>query len=176
MLSNPKIKISEKGFSILEMLVTTLIFSVIAISVSAVFINIVNLQRRAFAIQKIQENSLFVLEEMSRDIRVSRIANQESPSCTLGTLSMTHPVKGPVSYRVTNGVIEKSEYGGSYFAISSITVNFTRLSFCVKGSGINDDQTPRVAILTSVQNRTGKEVLQINLQTSVSSRDVADEF
>ena len=166
----------EKGFTIVEVLVSSLIFSIIAISVSGIFVQVIGLERRGFAAQKIQDNSLFVLEMMARDIRVSRIANQESPGCSLAVLTMTHPSKGIVIYRVNGGIIEKTEGGGPWAALSTSDVNFTRMNFCVVGSGTNDNQTPRVAILTSVQNRTGKEILQINLQTTVSSRDVSDEF
>ncbi len=171
-----KIKNSQSGFTIVEVLVASLIFSIIAMSVSAIFVQLIGLQRRALATQKIQDNALFVLEMMSRDIRVSRIINQESPNCDLTTLALTHPSKGAVIYRVNNGSVEKSEGGGAYLAISTPSVNFARMNFCVKGSLANDNKTPRVAILTTVENRTGKEILQINLQTSVSSRDVLDEF
>ncbi len=171
-----KINNSERGFSLVEVLVSSLIFSIIAISVSGIFVQVIGLERRGFAAQKIQDNALFVLEMMSRDMRVSRIANQESPGCSLTTITMNHPQKGVVVYRVTSGAVEKSENGGAYAAISTSDVNFTRMNFCVVGSGIGDHQTPRVAILTSIQNRIGKEILQINLQTTVSSRDVSDEF
>lgn len=170
------IKNSQKGFTVVEVLVTSLIFSIIAMSVSAIFVQLIGLQRRALATQKIQDNSLFVLEMMSRDIRVSKIANQESPNCDRTTLTITHPIKGSIIYRVNNGSVEKSENGGAYLAVSTPSVNFSRMNFCVKGSAANDNQTPRVAILTTVENKTGKEILQINLQTSVSSRDVLDEF
>ncbi|MBI2062172.1 MAG: prepilin-type N-terminal cleavage/methylation domain-containing protein [Candidatus Yanofskybacteria bacterium] len=173
---NKKTNAPKNGFTIVEVLVSSLVFSIIAMSISAIFVQIIGLQRRTLANQKIQNDSLFVLEMMSRDIRVSRIASQESPNCDLTTLTITHPTKNTIIYRVTNGYVEKSENGGSFLTISSQDVNFTRMNFCVKGSGINDNQTPRVAILTTVENRTGQEILKINLQTSVSSRDVLDEF
>lgn len=171
-----KIKNSQSGFTIVEVLVTALVFSMIGISISTIFVQVVNLQRRALATQKIQDNSLFALEVMSRDIRVSRIANQESANCSLTTLTMTHPIKGVVIYRLNNGSIEKSENGGVYVAMSTPSVSFSRMNFCVQGSLANDNKPPRVAILTTVENRTGREIVQISLQTSVSSRDVLDEF
>lgn len=175
-IPNKNTKTHEKGFTIVEVLVSSLIFSIIAMSVSAIFVQLIGLQRRVLANQKIQNDSLFVIEMMSRDIRVSRIADQESPNCDLAILTITHPSKGTVIYRVSNGYIEKSENGGSFITISNQNINFSRMNFCVKGSGVNDNQTPRVAILTTVENRTGREILKINLQTSVSSRDVLDEF
>ncbi len=166
----------ENGFTIVEVLVTSLIFSIMALSVSAIFVQIINLERRGFAVQKIQDNALLALEEMSRDMRVSRISDQESPNCTATTITLIHPIKGTVVYRVSSGIIQRSVNGESYVDVSSSNVNFTRMNFCILGSLTNDNQSPRVAIITSIQNRTGKEISQINLQTTVTSRNVLDEF
>src|SRR3989344_2398498 len=167
---------SRAGFTIVEVLVTSLIFSVMALSVSAIFIQIINIERRGLAVQKIQDNALLVLEEMTRDIRVSRISNQESLGCTATIITLIHPTKGTVVYQVSGGIVQRSENGGGYIDVSGSNVNFTRMSFCILGSLVNDNQSPRVSIVTSVQNRTGKEIMQISLQTTTTSRDLIDEF
>ena len=166
----------QSGFTLVEVLVSSVIFSIIAVAVSSIFVQTLNLQRRGAAAQKIQDNALFVLESMSRDIRVSAITDQESPSCAATTLTITHPTKGAVIYRLNGDVVEKSEGGSSYVAISGSDVSFTRFNFCVTGSLQNDNKTPRVAILSTVQNKSGREILEVNLQTTVSSRDEIDEF
>ena len=166
----------QTGFTIVEVLVTSLIFSVIAITISAIFIQIINIERRSFAVQKIQDNALLVLEEMSRDMRVSRISNQNSANCTATTLTLSHPIKGTVIYRVSNGTVQRSANGGAYVDVSSSNVNFTRMNFCVLGSLASDNQSSRVTMITSVQNRTGREIMQINLQTTTTSRSIEDEF
>ncbi|MBI2062085.1 MAG: prepilin-type N-terminal cleavage/methylation domain-containing protein [Candidatus Yanofskybacteria bacterium] len=166
----------EAGFTVVEVLVTSLIFSIIAMTVSAIFIQIINLERRSFAVQKIQDNALLVLEEISRDVRVSRISDQESLDCTAATITLIHPLKGTVVYRTSNGIVQRNINGGSYDDVSNSNVNFTRMNFCIRGSSANDNQSPRVSIITSVQNRTGREVLQINLQTTTTSRNFVDEF
>ena len=167
---------NENGFTVVEVLVTSLIFSIVAITVSAIFIQIINLERRGFAVQKIQDNALLVMEEMSRDIRVSRISNQDSANCSAATITLVHPLKGTVVYQTNNGTIQRNVNGGSFVDVSGSNVNFTRMSFCILGSLANDNQSPRVTIVTSVKNRTGKEILQIDLQTTVTSRSVLDEF
>lgn len=167
---------NENGFTVVEVLVTSLIFSIIAMSISAIFIQIINLERRAFAVQKIQDNALLVFEEISRDMRVSRISNQESPNCTATSITLIHPIKGTVIYQASSGTVQRSVNGGSYIDVSSSNVNFTKMNFCILGSLSNDNQSPRVSIVTSIQNRTGKDILQINLQTTVTSRDFTDEF
>ena len=169
-------KTQEAGFTIVEVLVTSLIFSIMALSVSAIFIQIINIERRGLAVQKIQDNALLVLEEMTRDVRVSRISNQESLGCTATTITLIHPTKGTVVYQVSGGIVQRSENGGSYIDVSSSNVNFTRMNFCILGSLVNDNQSPRISIITSAENRTGKEIMQINIQTTVTSRNLADEF
>ena len=166
----------ESGFTIVEVLVPSVIFSIIAMAVSSIFVETLSLQRRASASQKIQDNAIFVLESMSRDIRVSVVADQESPGCTANTLSIIHPVKGDVVFRMTGGAIEKSQGGGPFVAISGSDVRFSRFNFCITGSLPNDNKTPRVAVLTTVENVSGREVLEVNLQTTVSSRDEINEF
>ena len=166
----------QSGFTIVEVLVTSLIFSIIAMTVSAIFIQIINLERRGFAVQKIQDNALLILEEMSRDIRVSRVSNQESSNCAATTITLIHPLKGTVVYQLSNGVVQRNVAGGGFVDISGSDVNFARMNFCILGSLVNDNQSPRVSIVTSVQNRTGKEIMQIDLQTTTTSRNVLDEF
>src|SRR3989344_1448240 len=124
---------TENGFTIVEVLVTSLIFSVIAMTVSAIFIQIINLERRGLAVQKIQDNALLVLEEMSRDMRVSRISDQESSYCTATTITLIHPLKGTVIYQVSAGTVQRSVNGGNLIDVSGSDVNFTRMNFCIFG-------------------------------------------
>ncbi len=166
----------QKGFTLIEVLVTAFVFSIIVVIVMGIFTNLLGNQRRAMASQKIQEDGLFIMELMSREIRVSQIQNQDSSGCALTALTITHPVNGTVAYTLNNsGVLERTA-GGVTTAISSSEVKFSKLNFCVLGSGAPDLQQARVTILASVQNKTGKETLTTNLQTTVTSRDVNLEF
>src|SRR3989344_1713741 len=167
-------KNTEKGFTIIEVIISAFIFSIIAVAISGIFVQALNIERRAFSAQKIQEQSLYVLELMAREIRVASISGQDS-NCATSSLSMTHPVNGNVSYNVNNGIVQRTENGVDT-EISSGEVNFTRLNFCITGSNSGDDQPARVSIIAGVQNRTGKEILTFDLQTTVTSRDLQSEF
>lgn len=170
-----KIKESERGFTIVEVLIASFVFSIIAIGIGSIFIGILTNERRAFAAQKIEENEMFVLEMMARDIRVSKIEDQENPNCGLAVLTITHPVKGSIIYSRNAGIVQKTE-GGTTVDISSSDVNFTRMKFCVRGSGTTDQKQTTVTIILSAQNRIGKEKLTFDVQTTVSSRSVETEF
>ncbi len=169
------IRNSQSGFTLVEVLISAFIFSIIAITVSGLFIQVLAIERRAFSAQKIQENGLFIMELMAREIRVSQIQNQESPNCTATSLTIIHPVNGTVTYTLTTGILQRIADGVTT-DLSSSTVAFSRLNFCVIGSGPTDKQQTRVTLLASIQNKTGREILTFNLETTVSSRDVQTEF
>lgn len=164
----------EAGFTIIEILVSAFVFSIIAIVVSGLFIQVLALERRSFASQKIQENGLFIMELMSREIRVSKIENQDS-NCNAITLTIDHPVNGTITYSLVNGVLKRAVNNGVPTDLSSSTVTLSNLKFCIKGSAARTEQA-RVAILMSIQNKTGPEILTANLETAVTSRDVQLKF
>lgn len=166
---------NQKGFTIIEMLVTAFVFSIIAVVTTGLFIQVLAVERRAFAAQKIQENGLFVSELMSREIRVSQIQDQNSSDCSLTSLTIIHPVNGTIIYSLVNGILQRTADGVTT-DLSSDSVSFSRLNFCVLGSGQSDQEQTRVTIISSIQNATGKEILTANLETTVSSRDVQTEF
>ena len=171
----------QQGFTIVEVLVSAFVFSIIAIVVSGLFIQILALERRACASQKIQENGLFIMELMSREIRVSQIQNQDSPNCTATSLTIIHPVNGTITYTLNAGVLQRTAVDPvtgvtTTTDLSSSTVAFSRLNFCIMGSGATDHIQARVAILASIQNKTGKDILSTSFETTVSSRDVQTEF
>lgn len=168
------IKNNQRGFSIVEVLIATFVFSIISIIVAINFTDVLRLQRRGFAAQNIQGETLFALELMAREIRVSQILSPNDLNCNLTTLTIDHPVNGLTTYTVSGGIISKT-VGGNTFPITSSKVNFPRFNFCVKGAGINDEQ-PRVTIIASVRTANGQDGLQFDIQTTVSSRDVREEF
>lgn len=165
---------NEKGFTVVELLVASLVFSIIMVVVGGSFVDLLRLQRRGFAAQTIQEETLFFLESMSREIRVAQITSPNQ--CNLTSLSINHPIKGAIQYAISGNVINKT-IGGISSSITSSKVDFSGLRFCVSGAGI-DDQQPRVTVIAPVRvaNGVGPTDLIFNIQTTVSSRDVTEEF
>ena len=164
----------QSGFTLIEVMVTSFVFSIIVLTVSGLFLQIIGNERRAFAAQKIQDNGLFILELMSREIRVSSVTNQDSVDCSLTTLNVVHPINAAVTYSLNNGVLQRTA-GGVITDLSTSDIIFSRLNFCVMGSSPTDNEQVRVAILASIQNRLGINKLTFNLETAVSSRDVETE-
>jgi prepilin-type N-terminal cleavage/methylation domain-containing protein len=165
----------QAGFTIIEILVTIFVFSVLITVVIAIFVRATALERRIVSVQRIQENAMFIIESMAKEIRVSDIGNQDSPTCTATTLTMIHPIYGTITYsRDVNGNIQR-QAGGLTRILSSSDVQFTRMNFCISGSGLTDQLSPRVTILLSLRNRTGV-IVSADLQTTITSRNITSEL
>jgi len=172
------------GFTLVETMVALLVFSITVAITVGIFARATQIQRQAFDAQRVVENMIFTMEALSRDIRVSEICVETSPACScietspaclLTSLTITHPSKGKITYALdtARGVLTKTEEG-ILVDMTADDVNFTKFNFWVRGVGI-DNRQPRVTMVISVQNRTG-QVVQFNLQASITSRDVTDEF
>lgn len=168
-----KLSEAQRGFTIVELLITTFVFSIMSVIVATNFVDILKLQRRGFDAHVIQEEILFATEMMTREIRVSQVQSPDNLNCNAISLSINHPVNGSTVYSVSGGIINKT-VGGNTFPITSSKVNFSRFNFCVTGSGIDDEQ-PRVIIISSVRPRNGEDI-QFDIQTGVSSRDLREEL
>ncbi|MEX2052896.1 MAG: prepilin-type N-terminal cleavage/methylation domain-containing protein [Candidatus Paceibacterota bacterium] len=163
------------GFTLIELLVATFIFGVIMVIVGSAFVNSLNLQRRAFNIQQAQENANFVLEVMAKEIRVAQVntADTVCPGTPSNTLNITHPVNGDIIYSLSNGVIHRN-VNGTDSILSSNTVEFTRVQFCISGATFFDDRQPRVTIIASVRSTKTQQQATIDFQTTLSQRTLSD--
>jgi len=168
-------KTKQSGFTLIEVMVATLVFSLVIIATSTLFSQVLTNQRRAAALQKVEENGQYIMELLAREIRVSDIVDQNSATCSLTSVTVTHPVNGIITYQLVSGVLQRV-VGGVTTDLSSPDVEFNRFNFCVLGSGPTDDQSPRVTIVMSIQNKIGKYKEKVDLQTTVVSRDIESEF
>ncbi|MEK7638175.1 MAG: prepilin-type N-terminal cleavage/methylation domain-containing protein [Patescibacteria group bacterium] len=169
----------QSGFSLIELLVAASIFAFVVTGVSGLFLQALDMQRRASGIQKIQENALYVLESITREVRVSTITGGDT-SCnpvdpqTTNKLVIQHPVNGTVSYEYSRpsatGIITRNGE-----QITSADVDISSFAFCVSGSGTDGQQT-RVTIPITLQTTAGRSVNSVSLQTTIISRDLSVDF
>lgn len=181
---NLKIKNYQAGFTLVETIAVVLIFSVMAVIVTAVWVRAVQIERKDFSAQVIQENILSVFGIMSKEIRISDITNQDNdcsgPPATNLTMTFNDPQggSGPLTYSLNGSGIIQRTYAGVTYQISSNDVIFNSLGFCVLGSSnspYGKDAT-RVTIIASVSNRTGIDIITVKVQTTVTSRNISGEL
>lgn len=162
---------TNTGFTLIEMLVSILAFSAIMVLMGGVFVSSLNLQRRALNLQQAEENAGFIMEVMAKEIRVAKITNSETncPSSPSQTLSIVHPVNGDIVYSLSGNAIHRN-VNGTDSIISSSTVEFTRLQFCISGTPIDDTKQPRVTVMAKVRSVKTKQQADIDIQTTLSQR------
>ncbi|PIR69664.1 MAG: hypothetical protein COU47_02040 [Candidatus Niyogibacteria bacterium CG10_big_fil_rev_8_21_14_0_10_46_36] len=176
------IKQKKEGFTLIEMIVAIGVFSIaMLLSVSSI-LSISAAQKRAIAIQNIQDNIRFALETMSKESRlgysyhcgVSIDEVTTTPrDCGAGGPSFTFfNSRGEVvSYQLRNGQIERwSEIDAQFFPVTSQNISIDRLTFYVLGSGVGDNLQPRVIIAARGSATVKGTVITIDLQTTLSQR------
>jgi len=172
---------TEHGFSLVELLVAATIFSFITAGVASLFIQALDIQRRASGIQKIEENAQFVFESVAREVRVSRITSGDTDCAppdpaTTRSIIIEHPTNGTVTYDFNPGAGQGSiERNG--LAITSADVNFKEFAFCVMGAG-SDGKPARLTMTATIESLNGRPSTRVSatLQTTVVSRDLGADF
>lgn len=168
-------KQSQKGFTVVEMLTAASLFGVIMLTFGQVFISALGLQRRAFDIQQIEENTSVILESMIKEVRVGQVALGDSncPNSPATSLTITHPVNGTIVYFLSGTDVHR-QVSGIDTIVNSNTVEFTRLNFCVTGSPLGDQRQPRITIIASVKGKGSNQAASMDFQTAVSQRFFVD--
>jgi prepilin-type N-terminal cleavage/methylation domain-containing protein len=176
------------GFSLIEMLVAAAIFSMTITIVSGLYVRILHMQRVAQGAARVQENVLYLVETITREVRVSTISSGDA-ECTgaVGTgadaITLEHPVYGTVDYRYEpyEPLDPDNPDKGAIFRnderMTSPDIRLTSFRFCVTGSGADNSQT-RMTLLMTAESDTARSRGQspFIVQTSVASRDLTTDF
>ena len=153
------------GFTVIEMLASIFAMAIIFTLLTAVFVQLLNIQRRAFNMQHAQENSIFILEAIAKEIRVSQIntSGRTADTC-YSDLDFTHPDNGVVRYELAgNNFIRRA--GGVDQTLNSNNISLERLSFC-----LGYLSQPRVSIVLRIVSGVGKAAAAVDTQTTIAQR------
>lgn len=163
------------GFTLIESVVTIFIFSILTSTVMGIFVSALNLQRRSFNIQQVEENANFILESMAKEIRVGTISspNTNCPLDTSSSLDIIHPVNGSVVYSLSGNDLLRT-VNGLQTTVNSNTIQFTSLKFCVFGNINPDQKQPRVTILATIRSTNAQQQVTIDIETTVSQRSLQE--
>ncbi len=163
----------SKGFTLVEVLVALLLFSIIMLVSVSAFTFALDLQRRAFNLQQAEENTNFILESIAKELRVSTITAPLIDTCPVAALVILHPDNGAIAYsydpinfnvhRVVGGVV------GTDTIMNSNTIQFTRFDMCISGAQ-NDTRQARVMIRASLKTTNTNRQATVDFQTSLSLR------
>ena len=113
----------QKGFTIIEALIATFLFSVTMSSIIGVYLSTIKLHRRANAIRTVTENVRYISESLSKEIRNGNIDWNEPKPASADTACGRTPVVNP-DYRLAIVNVEGDRicyYLGDSFGLRSST-------------------------------------------------------
>lgn len=185
----------QRGFTLIEMIVAIGVFAMaMLISVGAI-LSISAAQKRAIAIQNVQDNIRFALETMVKETRLGSkfrcsaviddletILNYANPlpsqarDCSNGGIALIFlNARGEVvSYQIRNGqTIERwsDAPDNVFYPITSTNVTINELWFYVLGAETaGDERQPRIIITARGSVNVKGQIINVDLQTMVSQR------
>lgn len=170
---------SGGGFSLVEMLVVMLIFTIIIGAISGLFISSISAQKNALATQQLLSQTSFALEYMSRALRM---AKKDTEGSCIGY---------GYNYKIVNSALRfinhlenddcqeffleneqlkhKKNNLTETIELTSSRLQINSLNFSLSGESQMNSLQPRATIFLKIKMEKGPE---INIQTTVSQRNL----
>ncbi len=180
----------NRGFTLIEIMVATVIFMLIMVSAIGALVSTSNSAKKAKALRTSMDNVNYAMDNISRSLRLGSnyycpggssitIPQATNPTmdCIGGAPSIAFMPSGKSiveqSFRLSsNNEIEKCEdRTPSCIALTAPEVEITDLFFEVKGSGISDGVQPSVFVRIKGNVTIGADVTQFSLQNYISQRN-----
>lgn len=181
------IRDQNKGFTLIEIMVSVSIFFVIMVISMGTIVTIVDANRKSQTLRTVMDNMSFTIEAMARTIRFGtnyhcdmNITNPALTSpydCSSGADSIVVMASNgnTIFYYLTNGrIARKIGVAGTPYFLTSDDVTIDKLSFWVKGSqpySAADLYQPKVVMVVGGYSGTKPTTKSsFIMQTSVSQR------
>lgn len=172
MKSHIAYRASQKGFTMIELIVAMGIFVTLLAAATGGFVQALRAQRAIVALMTANDNASLILEQMAREIRVGY---NFQTSASEDELTFVNGYNEIVTYRLNNQGIERGVGGGlSGATFQRLTAQVARIDgikFRLQGAQSGDGEAPRVTVNLAVGARgRGVENIIVNIQTTVSAR------
>lgn len=183
-----KYKNKEKGFTLIELMVATSIFSMVMLASLGALFTLLGASKNSRATHTAMDNVNFALESMTRSIRMGskyyciEAGNTPPPNlgngnnCSEGGTAISFFPQGeketPTTYMSENGTIKK--YIGEDNAgvqVISDAVNVEDLSFYVTGAGESNKQPSVFIKLKGVVSVKKEKEIPFLIQTFINQRN-----
>ena len=172
---NPK-----NGFTLIEVLVATSLFTIVMGIVVGVFIKSLQTQKQITSLISANSNASLAIEELSREIRTGKGFCQDETAClpmpdgSFQKLIFTSAGQTIIYSRAENndvGALFKQSGNEPGASLTNEDVNVRRLAFYLQGNRLGTPETPRITIVLQI-GTTEKPFQEdiINLQTTISTR------
>ncbi len=153
------------GFTLIELIVAAAIFILVITVAVSLLTSALRVQRRAIAVQNVQDNGRYLMDFIAKEIRMSKIRTFDGQTTVL---NISHPINGDIKYTFTGTAITRNDE-----KINSDEVEVSG-KFLVDGRTPGDDEQVRVTVVMKVKAVGVKieEKTDIDLQTTFSQRSL----
>jgi type II secretory pathway pseudopilin PulG len=173
----------QKGFTLLEAVVSAAVFAFVITAILGVYMAVLRLNARTRAIRSVTENSRFITEFLSKEVRNGRIDySQTNNLTTLAIINqnneserifLSDTIENCKSGTVCNLMLYKPSVSATATPLNSSTVRITNLGFYVSPTGDpfttakTFNEQPHVTLIIEFTSRVGtKDAVKMSLQTS----------
>lgn len=175
---------NQKGFTLVEILVVLVIFSIMLTAISSIFISGVKVQQSALATERLLDQLNYAIEYMGKAIMMAKKASDSncitsgysyslinSSGNNLGFLNKNGSNYDCIYFRLntTDKRIWKGDQSSSLAPLTSDDVKITNLTFNVS-SPVNAQ--PKVTILIEAEANSGSLLQKVRVETTISQRDL----
>lgn len=167
----------QKGFTLVELLVSMGLFSIVMMISIGTLLSIVDANRKARSLIAVTTEMNFLFDSMMRTIRTGYeyrcgIAGSDCPNGDL-VLNLKNKDGDPVQYSFNQGLgtIERT-IDGSRDRLTSPIVRINKMSFIVTGTAVEgDEEQPTVTVMVQAAAGVDAETsTRFNLQATVTQR------
>lgn len=177
---------NQRGYSLLELIVSLGLFSVVMLVVLAAYITLISLDRQARASNQLAASLSFATESMARSIRTGTryscngVADQNCNAPGGASFSFLNSQGEVIGYRVKSdgsiGQCSLSYLGqtcldANAIALTDPRISITSLRFIVRGVGSSDVYQPYVTIsIAGTMTTDAGETADFSIQTGATQR------
>ncbi len=185
---HPSYKKSQKGFTLIELVVAAGVFSIVIIIILGIFGTFVRKQRHDIAEQQLLENMRFALEFFNREARTGYGDTYKLTASTGSSLIFRNQNSACVHYRLQEGRLERAEVPTSssicqendfrtakYAGVTDSSVRITSLRFDVFPSQVSANRLRNQGFITTIVEATPKEkgIEPVRVQSTITSRQIS---
>jgi prepilin-type N-terminal cleavage/methylation domain-containing protein len=175
-------KMNRSGFTLVEIMVSVVIFSFVMLMVASMLLAIVQANAKAQTLKTTLDNLNISLDEMSRTIRTGSYYG--GTSCADGTFTsfkFTNQEGVVVTYSYDSasnngqGSIDRVEgVGGQPIAITGTDVGITSASFNLENCSASNNTQPYVIIIVKGSAGIQPNQSTFNIETTISKRGIGN--
>lgn len=176
---------NQKGFTLIEILGSVVIFSIVVLIVTGIFISVLRVQRVVLATQEILDQTSYVLEYISRAMRM---AKKDLTGACLSSSGLNYELtSGGVKFMDYDGncteyYLEnnqlKRRIGGDVVELTSRKLKVNYFKVVLDGENQNDNKQPRLTFFLEIESQRLPltQRPQLRFQSTVSQRNLDIEY